>query len=159
MWPGPAADLGATVQCPSSGGTEYCEGAIPNERQLCEDDRRTTAHGVSEPMTSAQFDANRGGDDAAPDGGMPRLNGVTPAQVARFILGLGGSLVSLDARKEGEADILVYTFAVASKEQSFVAPVRDRAVESIASVFPEAAAREADLRDRHGILFEEPPVP
>jgi Ni,Fe-hydrogenase III component G len=110
-------------------------------------------------MASAQSDANRGGDDAGPDGAAPRLGGVTPAQVARFILGLDGCLVSLDARREGEADVVVYTFAVASKEQSFVAPVRDRAVESIASVFPEAAAREAELRDRHGIQFEEPPAP
>jgi hypothetical protein len=110
-------------------------------------------------MASAQFDSHRGSGDAGPVGKLPHLNGVTPAQVARFILGVGGCLVSLDTRKEGEANVVVYTFAAASKEQSFVAPVRDRAVESIASVFPEAAAREAELRDRHGIHFEEPSAP
>jgi hypothetical protein len=110
-------------------------------------------------MASAQFDPNRRAGDAALPGDTPRLNGITPTQVARFILGLGGYLVSLHARREGEVELVVYTFEVASKEQSFVAPVRDHVVESIAPVFPEAAVREAELGHCLGIQFKAPSAP
>jgi hypothetical protein len=112
----------------------------------------------AELMASARFDPDHGAEEAAGLGDAPRLDGITPTQVAYFILGLGGCLVALDARAEGEHEIVVYTFEVASKEQVFVAPVRDHVVESIAPVFPEAATRGAELGDRLGIHFEAPPV-
>jgi hypothetical protein len=88
-----------------------------------------------------------------------RLDGITPAQVASFMLDVGGHLVGLDARADADHPLVVYTFDVAGKQQSFEVAVRDGAVESIAQLFPEAAHREAALHERLGITFEPPRTP
>ena len=89
-------------------------------------------------------------------GPSPRLNGITPAQVASFMLDVGGRLVDLDTRADAGHPLVVYTFEVAGKQQSFEVPVRDGAVESIAPFFPEAAPPEAALHERLGIKFRPP---
>jgi hypothetical protein len=103
----------------------------------------------------------RGGPHPASDGPTsvgpaPRLNGVTPAQVASFMLDVGGRLVSLDAGTEAGHPLVVYTFEVAGKQQSFEVAVRDGTVESIAQLFPEAIHPEAALHERLGITFQSP---
>lgn len=104
-----------------------------------------------------------GGPRPSSDGsssiGPPRLNGVTPAQVASFMLDVGGRLVALDARAVADRALVVYTFDVAGKRQSFEVAVRDGAVESIAPLFPEAVGPEATLHERLGITFQTPGAP
>ena len=85
-----------------------------------------------------------------------RLNGVTPAQVASFMLDVGGRLVGLDARADGDRALVVYTFDVAGKQQAFEVAAHDGAVQSIAQLFPEAARPEAALHERLGITFRPP---
>jgi len=89
-------------------------------------------------------------------GPAPRLNGVTPAQVASFMLDVGGRLVNLDGRADAGHPLVVYTFDVAGKQQSFEVAVSDGAVESIAQLFPDAAHPEAALHERLGITFTSP---
>ena len=89
----------------------------------------------------------------------PRLNGVTPAQVASFMLDVGGRLIALDARDDADRPLVVYTFDVAGKRQSFEVAVGGGAVESIAQLFPEAAHPEAVLHERLGITFQPPGTP
>jgi hypothetical protein len=107
-------------------------------------------------MSLSRGDPYRASDAAVSPGSAPRLNGVTPAQVASFMLDVGGQLVNLDTREDDERPLVVYTFDVAGKQQSFEVAVRDGAVESIAQFFPEAAAPEAELHDRLGITFQAP---
>lgn len=90
---------------------------------------------------------------------MPRLNGVTPTQVASFILDVGGRLVRLDGHTNDGRTVVVYTFDVAGKEQSYEVVTRDGMVESIAPLFPEAARPEAALHERLGITFQPPGAP
>jgi len=92
-------------------------------------------------------------------GRAPRLNGVTPTQVASFMADVGGRLIGLNARDDDERPLVVYTFDVAGKQQSFEVAVRDGAVESIAPLFPEAAHPEAELHERLGITFQTPGAP
>lgn len=87
---------------------------------------------------------------------LPELDHITPGQVASFILGLGGRLVSLDGHSEDGHQTVVYTFEVAGKEQAFQAPVRDGSVESIAHIFTEAAQAESELQHLLGIAFRAP---
>ena len=104
-----------------------------------------------------------GGPRPSSDGsssiGPPRLNGVTPAQVASFMLDVGGRLVGLEAHADAGHPLVVYTFEVAGKQQSFEVAVRDGAVQSIAPLFPEAARPEAALHERLGITFQPPDAP
>jgi hypothetical protein len=95
-------------------------------------------------------------DGSASVGPAPRLNGVTPAQVAHFMLDVGGRLVGLEAHADAGHPLVVYTFEVAGKQQSFEVAVRDGAVQSIAQLFPEAADPEAALHERLGITFQPP---
>jgi hypothetical protein len=83
----------------------------------------------------------------------PRLDGVTPTQVASFILDVGGRLVRLEAHTIDGRTVVVYTFDVAGKEQSYEVATRDGVVESIAPIFPDAAQPEEALRERLGIEF------
>jgi hypothetical protein len=98
-------------------------------------------------------------DGSASVGPPPRLNGVTPAQVASFMLDVGGRLVGMDAGADAGHSLVVYTFEVAGKRQSFEVAVRDGAVESIAQLFPEAKRPEAALHERLGISFRPPGAP
>ena len=107
-------------------------------------------------MSQADGGSRPASDGATSAGPAPRLNGVTPAQVASFMLDVGGRLVELDARADAGHPLVVYTFDVAGKQQSFEVAVRDGAVESIAQLFPEAAHPEASLHERLGITFEPP---
>jgi hypothetical protein len=109
-----------------------------------------------ESMSQAGGDLRQASNGPTDVRSSPRLNGVTPAQVASFMLDVGGRLVDLDARAEGDRPLVVYTFDVAGKQQSFEVAVRDGAVESIAQLFPEAACPEAELHQRLGITFEAP---
>lgn len=107
-------------------------------------------------MSQADGGPHLASDGSSSVGPSPRLNGVTPAQVASFMLDVGGLLVSLDARADAGHPLVVYTFEVAGKQQSFEVAVQDGAVESIAQLFPEAAHPEAALHERLGITFQPP---
>jgi hypothetical protein len=115
----------------------------------------STAVGV-ESMSLSPDDPFPAADLPGSPGPSPRLNGITPAQVASFMLDVGGRLVGLDARRDAGHPLVVYTFDVAGKRQSFEVAVRDGAVESIAQLFPEAAHPEAALHERLGITFQPP---
>jgi hypothetical protein len=110
-------------------------------------------------MSQADGGSYPASDGAASVGPPPRLNGVTPAQVASFMLDVGGRLVGLDAGADAGHPLVVYTFEVAGKQQSFEVAVRDGVVESIAQHFPEAARPEAALHARLGITFRPPGAP
>jgi hypothetical protein len=107
-------------------------------------------------MSLSPDDSRPNADPAGSTGPSPRLNGITPAQVASFMLDVGGRLVGLDARGDAGHPLVVYTFDVVGKRQSFEVAVRDGAVESIAQLFPEAADPEAALHERLGISFQPP---
>jgi hypothetical protein len=110
-------------------------------------------------MSQADGDPRSASNGPASEGSSARLNGITPAQVASFMLDVGGRLVGLHARADGGRALVVYTFEVAGKQQAFEVAVRDGAVPSIAQLFPEAALPEAALRERLGITFRPPGAP
>jgi hypothetical protein len=105
-------------------------------------------------MSLAGGDPLRAAEGPIERGSSARLDGVTPAQVASFMLDVGGRLVALDARADDDRPLVVYTFEVAGKRQSFEVVVRDGTVESIAPLFPEAACPEGELHQRLGITFQ-----
>jgi hypothetical protein len=79
-------------------------------------------------MSQADGGPRPASDGPTSVGPSARLNGVTPAQVASFMLDVGGRLVGLDARADAGHPLEVYTFVVAGKRQSFAVAVRDGAV-------------------------------
>jgi hypothetical protein len=107
-------------------------------------------------MSQADGGPHSTSDGSASVGPPPRLNGITPTQVASFMLDVGGRLVGLDSGADAHHPLVVYTFEVAGKQQSFEVAVRDGVVESIAQLFPEAAHPEAALHERLGIAFQPP---
>ena len=84
------------------------------------------------------------------------LRGMSPAQVAGFILEVGGRLLGVEGHSDSGEHVLVYTFAGAGKEQSFQAAPRGGATDSIAHIFPEAAERERELQHQFGMTFHRP---
>ena len=88
-----------------------------------------------------------------PDGqhGLP-LRGVTPRQVAHTIHGLHSRLVSLVYAYHAGQPVLVYTFEVAGKVETFPIVVAPEMLESISDLFPEAAALEQAL-GATGVIF------
>lgn len=84
----------------------------------------------------------------------------TPAVLRSVLLRkTAGTIRSLDSRLEGidhhpraTGPVLVYTFALAGREETFevaVEPVMD----SLADLYPAAAPLEAELARQHGIVF------
>ena len=91
-----------------------------------------------------------------PDGrqGLPH-RGLTPRQVAQTIHGLHSRLVSLVYVYHAGQPVLVYTFEVAGKVESFSIVVAPEELESISDLYPEAAALEQAL-GRSGLVFRLP---
>lgn len=81
------------------------------------------------------------------------LDGISLRQVARVIHGLNSRLLSVTEQWRGATLVLVYTFDVAGKQQSFCVPISGVTIESIADLFPEATAQEQAVRLRHGLTF------
>ena len=91
-----------------------------------------------------------------PDGrqGLP-LRGLTPRQVAQTIHGLHSRLVSLVYLYHAGQPVLVYTFEVAGKVESFRTVVVPQELESIGDLYPEAVALEQAL-GQIGLVFRPP---
>ena len=83
------------------------------------------------------------------------LRGLTPRQVARTIHGLHSRLVSLVYAYDVGQPVLVYTFEVAGKVESFRTVVVPEELESISDLYPEAAALEQALGPI-GLVFRLP---
>ncbi len=73
-----------------------------------------------------------------------------------------GTIRSLDSRLEGivyhpraAGPVLVYTFALAGREETFAVAVEPE-MDSLADLYPAAAPLEAELARQHGIVFRRP---
>ena len=80
---------------------------------------------------------------------------MTPRQVAHTIHGLQSRLVSLVYAYHAGQPVLVYTFEVARKVESFPIVVEGEMLESISDLYPEAAALEQAL-SASGLVFRLP---
>ena len=86
--------------------------------------------------------------------GLP-LRGVTPRQVAQTIHGLQSRFVSLVYAYHAGQPVLVYTFEVAGKVESFRTVVEGEVLESISDLYPKAAVLEQALGEI-GLVFRLP---
>ena len=86
--------------------------------------------------------------------GLP-LRGLTPRHVAQTLHGLHCRLVSLVYTHNAGQPVLVYTFEVASKVESFRTVVVPQELESIGDLYPEAVALEQAL-GQIGLVFRPP---
>ena len=86
--------------------------------------------------------------------GLP-LRGLTPRHVAQTLHGLHSRLVSLNYAYNAGQPVLVYTFEVAGKVESFRTAVVREELESISDLYPEAAAPEEAL-GQIGLVFRLP---
>ena len=86
----------------------------------------------------------------------PLLLGVSVRRVAGAIRDLDSRLIGIELRSGTAESLLVYTFAVAGKTQAFRVPITSETVDSIADLYPEAAAREQELQRQIGVTFAPP---
>jgi hypothetical protein len=80
------------------------------------------------------------------------LRQFSPRQVALLIRALDSRLISIDYQPGADEGLLSYTFEVAGRQQTFRLAVPRDALESIADLYPEAAAHEQNLGQR-GLTF------
>jgi hypothetical protein len=83
----------------------------------------------------------------------PLLDGVSVRRIAEAIRSLDSRLIGIEPGGSAVAPLLVYTFAVAGKTQAFRLPIGAETVDSIADLYPEAAAREQELQRQIGVTF------
>ena len=91
-----------------------------------------------------------------PESDDPLLCGVSVRRIAGAIRSLDSRLIGIEPGGSAVAPLLVYTFAVAGKRQAFRLPIGAETVDSIADLYPEAAAREQELQRQIGVTFAPP---
>lgn len=79
----------------------------------------------------------------------------SPRRLAKTIRSLDSRLVSVVYEVHDGKPILIYTFEMAGKRQSFHVAATPSAIESICDLYPEAATFEHAL-GRHGLSFHPP---
>jgi len=82
--------------------------------------------------------------------------GLSPRRVAGLIRALDSRLVGIEYDASGEAPTLVYIFELAGIIRQFAMAVRPGTLNSIADLYPEAAAYERDIERRCGLAFRPP---
>ncbi len=80
----------------------------------------------------------------------------SPRQLAMLIRSLDSRLTDIGYEQSAGESVLVYTFEVAGKHQTFRLVVRPGALESIIELYPEAAAWEQELLSKFGLVFQRP---
>jgi hypothetical protein len=83
---------------------------------------------------------------------IPLLFGISPHEMAGAIRSLDSKLVGIEI-DQSAARMLIYTFTVGGKRQAFRLPIGTAPLESIADLYPEAAAREQELQRQYGLAF------
>lgn len=78
----------------------------------------------------------------------------SPHQVAQWIRSLDSQLLAIAGKRDNEALVLCYTFAVAGQVQTFCTKVSTAPLFSIADLYPAAVAFEAALQQQWEIVFQ-----
>jgi len=81
------------------------------------------------------------------------LSGVSPRQMAGAIRSLDSRLVGMAVDSSADAPMLIYTFVVAGRTQTFRLAIDARECESIADLYPEATIWEEQLRQQFDLTF------
>jgi hypothetical protein len=81
---------------------------------------------------------------------------LSPRQLAVLIRSLDSRLTNIDYEQSADQPVLVYTFEVAGKSQTFRLVVRPESIESIIELYPEAAVWEQELLRQFGLVFRPP---
>lgn len=99
-------------------------------------------------MSSDDFQAHNNAGDAP-----LMVRGVSLRQVARTLHGLSSRVIKIEERRDTGIHMLVYRIDVAGQRRSFCITVSAEPLESIADLYPEAAAWEQALQQRGSVRF------
>jgi len=86
----------------------------------------------------------------------PPLTNISPREIAQLIRALDSKLAGIEYDDGGGAPVLVYSFEVAGRRETFVVPAKPGPLVSIGDLYPDAAARERELEARYGLTFHHP---
>jgi hypothetical protein len=136
--------LGTALMC--------CQAAVSTFEPHARNPRVRVWLGMSEGVTAMTYSGAE--EQAAQTESVP-IDGLSPRALAQLIRGLDSRLTAITCEQRDGEKLLIYTFDVAGKVQSFHMPLTPAAIESIADLYPDAAAHEQEL-SRLGLLFHPP---